>query len=144
MAAKSDYLEHLILELIFKGTANASFASEVGSQTHLYIALHTDNPYATNEAATQTQSEVSYTGYARVAVPRSGAGWVRTDSSISPASAVDFPECVDGTATVTHFSIGTEASGAGNILYAGSVSPVINVAVGVIPRLTTGSSITED
>jgi hypothetical protein len=144
MSAKSDYLEQLILELIFKATTNELFASAAGSQTHLYIALHTANPYAANEAATQTQSETTYTGYARVAVPRSGSGWVRTNSTINPAAVIDFPECTGGTATITHFSIGTQASGAGNILYAGAISPNIAISMGVIPRLTTGSSISED
>ena len=144
MSAKSDYLEQLILELIFKATTNALFASAVGSQTHLHIALHTANPYATNEAASQTQSEATYTGYARVAVLRSAAGWVRTSSSVSPAAAIEFPECTGGTNTITHFSIGTQVSGAGNILYAGGISPSISVSAGVIPRLTTGSTITED
>jgi len=144
MPGKSDFLEQMFLDLVFTAGTNAALASNAGTATELYVSLHTSNPYAANEAGTQTTGETSYTGYSRVAVPRSALGWVRTNSTISPASNIDFPQCSGGSATITHFCIGTEASGAGNILYSGAVSPNIAVSTGVIPRITTASTITED
>jgi hypothetical protein len=67
-----------------------------------------------------------------------------TANSVSPAANVDFPACTGGTATITHFGIGTALSGAGVLLYKGTVTPNIAVSSGVTPRLTTASTITED
>lgn len=144
MAGKSDYLEQLVLDLIFKATTNATYASAAGTATSLYVALHTADPYASNEAGTQTVSEANYGSYARVGVARSAGGWTRTGSSISPAANIDFTQAASGTNTITHFSIGESSSGAGALLYAGAVTPNISVSTGVIPRLTTASTVTED
>ena len=73
-----------------------------------------------------------------------GAGWTVTANSVSPAANIDFGQCTAGTATITHFAVGTAASGAGKILYKGTVTPNISVSNGVIPRLSTATAITED
>lgn len=151
MAGKSDFLEALYLNLIFKGTTDATFASAAGSATNLYFALHTADP---GDSGSQTTSEVTTAqcaAYARVAVTR-GAGFTvsgTSPTSVSPASAVSFPTTTStGTGcTATHFSIGTLASGAGNILYSGAITPNIVIpatTAGVIPQITTASTITED
>lgn len=75
---------------------------------------------------------------------RSGSGWTVTGNSVSPAANIDFPAGTGGSGTVTHFSIGTAASGAGKILYKGTLSPNIVTGNGVTPRVTTATSITED
>jgi hypothetical protein len=114
-----------------------------GSSTagSLYVSLHTADP---GEAGDQTTSEATYTSYARVAIARSGAGFTVTSNSVSPASNVDFPAGTGGSGTVTHFGIGTASSGAGVLLYKGTVTPNIVTGNGVTPRLTTATAITED
>lgn len=144
--SKGNAFENSLLLLIFNNTniANVGDATGLrGSSTagSLYIALHTGDP---GEAGDQTTSEATYTSYARVAVARSGAGWTVTANSVSPAANVDFPAATGGTNTITHFSIGVASSGASVALYKGTVSPNISVTTGVIPRLTTASTITED
>ena len=109
--------------------------------TNLYLALHSSDP---GEAGTQTTNEVAYTSYARVAVARSNAGFTVSGNSVVLAADVDFPECTGSTATATHFSVGSLASGAGKIFYSGTVTPNISISTGVTPRLTTGTTITED
>jgi hypothetical protein len=142
--SKGDTFENDFLKLIFNATPIADLADNDATSplTSLYVALHTADP---GEAGNQSTSEAAYTGYARVAVARSGAGWTVTGNSVSPAANIDFGECtaVPGGA-ITHFSVGTAASGTGKILYKGTVTPNITMAVGVIPRLTTASAITED
>lgn len=140
MAGKSDYLEQLILNLVFKSATSATLASAAGSLANLYVALHTADP---TDAGNQTSNEVAYTGYARVTKNRS-TDWTLTGSSISPAAALNFPACTALTATATHFSIGDAASGAGNLLYVGAISPTIAISSGVTPQLTTATAITED
>ncbi len=144
--SKTNSWENGILELLFKNTnfANAGDATGLrGSSTagSLYVSLHTADP---GEAGDQTTSETSYTSYARVAVARSGSGWTVTGNSVSPAAAITFPACTGSTATITHFGVGTASSGAGVLLYKGTVTPNISVSSGVTPQLTTATAITED
>ena len=141
--SKGDTFENDLLKLIFNATAIGNMADNAATSplTNLYVSLHTADP---GEAGDQTTSETSYTGYARVAVLRSSSGFTVTNNSVSPAANVDFGQCTAGTATITHFAIGTASTGAGKILYKGAVTPNIAVSSGVTPRLTTASAITED
>lgn len=142
--SKGNTFENDLLKLIFNATAIANMADNAASSpiTNLYVSLHTADP---GEAGDQTTSETAYTGYARVAVARTSGGWTVTGSSVSPAANIDFGECSASPGNaITHFGIGTASSGAGKLLYKGTVTPNVTVAVGVIPRLKTTSTITED
>jgi hypothetical protein len=144
--SKTNDLENQFLLLLFNNTDLAGVGDGTGlrgSSTagSLFVSLHTADP---NETGNQTTSEVSYTSYARVAVARSGSGWTVTANSVSPAANIDFPACTGGSATATHFGIGTATSGTGKLLYKGAISPSISISSGVTPRLTTASAITED
>ena len=142
--SKGNTFENDLVKLIFQATAIANIADNAAASplTNLYVSLHTADP---GEAGDQTTNETAYTGYARVAVARSGSGFTVTNNSVSPAANIDFAECTASAgAAITHFGIGTGSSGAGKLLYKGTVTPNITMAVGVIPRLKTTSAITED
>lgn len=141
--SKGNTFENDWLKLIFNATAIANIADNAASSplTNLFVSLHTADP---GEAGDQTTSETAYTSYARVSVARTSGGWTVTDNSVSPVAAITFPQCTGGTATITHFAVGTATSGAGKILYKGTVTPNISVSTGVTPQLTTASTITED
>ena len=141
--SKGNTLENDWLKLIFNATAIADLADNDATSplTVLYCALHTADP---GEAGDQTTSEATYTSYARVSVARTSGGWTVTGNSVSPVANIDFPAATGGTNTITHFSVGTATSGAGKLLYSGTVTPNISVSNGVTPRLTTASTITED
>jgi len=136
-----------IMKLIFNATAIADLAENdtTSPATTLTVALHTSDP---GEAGTQSTNETAYTNYARQTVARSGAGWTVAGSdpdpaSVSPAANIDFPECgATPGGAITHWSIGTGVSN--KLLYSGTVSPNITMAQGVIPRIKTTSTITED
>jgi|SRR3990167_2350072 len=140
--SKGNTFENDILLLIFNATTINDLAENdtTSPAANLTVALHTADP---DEGGSQLTSETAYTGYARVSVARTGAGWVVTANSVSPAANIDFAECtaVPG-AAITHFSVGTGV--ANKLLYSGTVTPNITMAVGVIPRLKTTSTITED
>ena len=140
--AKGATFDNDWLKLIFNAAAIANIADNAASSplTNLYVALHTADP---TSAGNQTSNEATYTGYARVAVARTSGGFTVTTNSVSPAATISFPACSGGTNTITNFSIGTASSGAGKILYSGTVTPNISVASGVTPQLTTASTITE-
>jgi hypothetical protein len=141
--SKTDTFENDWLKLTFQAIAIANIADNAASAplTNLYVSLHTADP---GETGNQTTSETNYTGYARVAVARSSGGFTVTGNSVSPAANIEFPACSAGTATITHFGIGTAASGTGKLLYKGAVTPNLSVSNGVTPRLTTASTVTED
>ena len=142
--SKGNTFENDLLKLIFNATAIANMADNAasGPLTNLYVSLHTADP---GEAGDQTTNEIAYTGYARVAVARSGAGFTVSGNSVSPAANIDFGKMTAGAGgTVTHFAIGSASSGAGKLLYSGAVTPNISVTNGVIPRLETGTAVTED
>lgn len=143
MAGKSDYLENALLKLIFWGTAIANIADNAAASplTNLYLALHTADP---TDAGSQNSSECTYTGYARLTLARTSGAWSISGNTVTPLAAIVFETCSAGSETATHCSIGTASSGAGNLLYVGSISPSIAIANGVAPTLTTASSITED
>lgn len=142
--SKSDTFENDLVKLIFNGTAIANLADNAASAplTSLYVSLHTADP---GEAGTQTTNEISYTGYARVAVARTSGGFTVSGNSVNLAANVEFGTMTAGAGgTVTHWGIGTAASGAGKILYSGTVTPNLAIANGSTPRLTTSSTVTED
>jgi len=130
--------------LIFNNTnfANVGDATGLRGSTaagSLYLSLHTADP---GETGDQTTSEIAYTNYARVAVARSGAGWTVTADTAALAAIQAFAASAGGAGgTVTHFGIGTAASGAGVLLFKGTVTPNIVVSSGVTPRLTTATAV---
>jgi hypothetical protein len=145
VSALTNAAETAILQLIFE---NANWAN-IGDATGLrgsstagsfYVSLHTADP---GETGNQTTSEISYTGYARVAVARSTSGWTVTNDSVVPDAAITFGAMTAGAGgTVTHFGIGTDSSGTGNLILRGAVTPNISVSNGVTPQLGATSSVT--
>lgn len=145
--SKSNTFENDLLLLIFNNTAITDIGDAGGLRAtatagSLYWALHTADP---GEAGTAITSETAYTGYARIAAARSGAGFTVTGNSVSPPSNVDFGECsASPGGAITYFSVVNTPSGAGKILYSGTMTPNVTMAVGVIPRIKTTSTLTED
>jgi hypothetical protein len=141
--SKTNVLENDLLKLLFNGTPIPNLADNAASSpvTSLHLSMHTADP---GEAGDQTTNEAAYAGYARIPVARSTGGFTVTGNSVSPAANVDFPEATAGTGTLTHFGIGTALSGAGKLLYKGPITPTINLAAGVAPRLTPATAVTEE
>ena len=145
--SKSNTFENDLLLLLFNNTAITNIGDAGGLRAtatagSLWVSLHTADP---DETGTAITNETAYTGYARVAVARSGAGFVVTGNSVSPAANVDFGECTASPGgAITHFGIVNTSSGAGKLLYSGTATPNIAMATGVIPRVKSTSAITED
>jgi hypothetical protein len=133
--------EQAALDLIFINNNWAYIGDTTGirgstASGNLYISLHTADP---GEAGGQTTSETSYTSYARVPVERSSNGWTRSGATISNAIKITFPQCTGSTATVTHFGIGTESTGAGNLLMKGNLTLALAVSTGITPDFVAGA-----
>lgn len=131
------------LNLILNGIAIPNIAdnASVGPLTNLYISLHVATP---GVGGAQTTNEAAYTGYARQAVARTpgSPAWTVGSSLATPNAAITFPTATAGSETETFMGIGTSLSGAGKLLWFGSISPSILVSAGVQPQLTTATTIT--
>jgi hypothetical protein len=141
--SKGNTFENDLLLLVFNATPIAGIADNAasGALTDLYVSLHTGNP---GEGGDQTTSECTYSGYSRKAVARSSGGFTVSGNSVSPVADIVFGSCVSGSETATYGAIGTDASGTGKIIYSGALSPTIAISAGYIPKIVTGSTITED
>jgi hypothetical protein len=134
-------METNILKLIFQNTAFAGIGDASGLQPSasagsLYVSLHTADP---GEAGDQSTNESAYTSYARVAVARSASGWTVSAANCSNTAAVSFPQCTGGSETITHFAIGTDASGSGTLLFSGVLDASLAVSSGITPEFATGA-----
>jgi hypothetical protein len=112
------------------------------ANTSLYVALHTGDPA---EGGNQTSSEATYTSYARVAVTRDAAGWDVVGDTASNDDLLQFPQCTGGSNVITHVSIGTAASGTGQLLYSGPLNASLTVTNLIQPQFAANAlQVTED
>ena len=138
MSATNNF-EAGIMQLIFENVNYANIGDATGLRGSttagvFYISLHTADP---GEAGTQSTTESVYTNYARVSVARAAAQWTHTAGVTDNDAAITFPACGATGSTITHFGIGTDASGAGNLLFTGTSS--LTVSNSVTPSFAPGS-----
>ncbi len=82
--------------------------------------------------------------YARIAVARASGGFTVSSNAANLTAIATFAAMASGAGgTVTHFGLGTASSGAGNLIFFGTVTPNIAVVAGVTPKLDTGTTITQ-
>jgi hypothetical protein len=145
--SKSNTFENDLLLLLFNNTNMALVGDATGLRGStvvgsLFFSLHTADP---GEAGDQTTSEIAYTSYARAAVARTAGGFTVAGNAVSLTANVDFPEGTGGSGTATHWAVGTAVSGAGKLLYKGTLTPSVVCGTGVIPRIKSSTAIvTED
>lgn len=135
-------LETALLQLYFQNTNAANIGDATGlrgstTAGSVFVSLHTADP---GEAGTQTTSETAYTGYARLAVARSAAGWTVAGNTASNAAALTFGTCtaLPG-ANITHFGIGSAASGVGTLDFKGALGAAYTPAVSNAPTAAIGA-----
>lgn len=140
----SNSFETSLLQLLFNATTFLDLAENkvTTPATNLYVSLHTADP---GEAGTQVTNETAYTNYARLAVARTSGGWTISGSSVSNAAVATFAQCGATGATITHFGIGQNASGAGVLHFSGALGTPVVVSSGVTPEFAIGQlSVTAD
>lgn len=106
----------------------------------LYLSLHSG---AVGLGGDQTTNEISYTGYARVALTRSSSGAFSAASSGSSSNnaLVQFGNCTGGSLpiTVTHVSLGENASSTGTVLATGALSSSLIINTNIQPQFAIGT-----
>ena len=135
-SAEAALLDLLFLNVDWANIGDAGGLQNSAAAGSFYISLHTADP---GEAGSQTTNEVAYTSYARVAVARTAGGWTRSVSTVSNTALVQFPQATGGTATATHFGIGTDSSGAGNLLLKGALNSSLSISNGIQPQFAAGA-----
>jgi hypothetical protein len=133
MTAFSNATESDLIAFILNATAIPWAAA-----SNLFVALHTADP---GEDGNQGTSEATYAGYARVQVARTSGGWTVNGSPGLGVNAalIQFPQCTSGSNTITHVSIGTASTGAGQILVKGALSSSLNVSAGIQPQFAASA-----
>lgn len=126
------------LKLVFNATAWANMADNAATSpyTNLYLSLHTADPGVGN---TQTTNETAYTNYVRIPIVRTSGGWTVSTNTATNAALAQFAQCGVTGATITHVAIGTNLSGAGNVLYAGALNSSLAVANGIQPQFAASA-----
>lgn len=132
---RGNILDHIFLNAAITLIGDAPGLPAAATVGSVYVSLHTADP----AAGDQTTNAATYTGYARVAMARSGAGWVRVSNSISNAAAATFPACTGGSSNCTHFGVGTDAAGAGKLIGSNTLTAALAVSNGVQPNFPIGS-----
>ena len=135
-AAEAAFLDLLFLNVDWANIGDAAGLQNSATAGSFYISLHSADP---GEAGNQSTNEISYTGYARVGVNRTAGGWTRTVSTIANTALVQFGQCTGGTATATHFGIGTDSTGAGNLLLKGALNASLSISNGIQPQFAAGA-----
>lgn len=143
----SNYFAAQWHDLVLNAVAIPNIADDAATAplTNLHMALHTSDP---GVGGSQTTSEATYTGYARQAIARDGTRWTIADLVATLVGDEDFPKATAGTNTLTHWSIGRDLSGAGEVLYSGQIlddagnPSSISVITNVQPRIEAGSTLT--
>lgn len=107
-----------------------------------FVALHTADP---GEDGTQATNEVNYTGYARLALPRTTAAATVSGGTTTFTQHMLFPTMTGGTqGNATYVSIGYSQNGAGMILVRGALTNSIPLVTGAAPLIPSGSTVSFD
>lgn len=128
--AKSNASANDVLKMILKGVDPSYRAG-----ANLYLALYTATP---GVAGTAITNETSYTNYARQALVKSSA-WTDGGTSFTNAGLIQFPQCGATGATLTYVGIVDTASGAGELMYFGSLNSSLAVANLIQPQFAIAS-----
>ena len=145
MAGKTTASANEFLKLILLGErATGGIYEELGiapptntTGNQLKLSLHTADP---GVGGSMTTNACAYIGYAPITKLRAGTSFTVIGNVATPTANIDFPKCTGGSETATHLGISTET---GKLIWSAALSPAINVANGVIPRIDTTSTLTE-
>lgn len=145
MSKASNTFEGELLDLLFLNAALAGIGNAAGLQPagvagNFYIRLCTD-AVAVDDATLGT--ECAYTGYVAggVPVPRTAAGWQRTDNEVSNVAEVAFGACTAGSENIQYAELWKDNVNTGEAYRVAwmEFAAVKPVSAGVTPRWAAGA-----
>ncbi len=131
MATRTDYFNQAVFDHIY---LNADLPN-IGDAAGLQNSVVAGNLYA---ALFVGADECTYGNYARVAIPRSAAGFVRTGNVGSNVSQINFPLSSSGVAFATKLAIYDRISG-GEQLHIETMANQMYTGTGHMPIIEAGS-----
>lgn len=139
----TNLFEDDLLDLIFTNVAAPNVGDAGGllpsaAANNFHISLHTGNAIS-DTSTLQTDNEAAYTGYGRVAVARSVAGWTVASGTVDNDAVITFTISTSGPETETDVGIGFATSGAGVLQIFGSLTSDLVVNNGVTPEFAIGA-----
>jgi hypothetical protein len=119
-----------LLAWVFHG-AQPSWAD----RAHFWVSLHSADPALAGNS--QATAEATYPGYRRAPMGRGPAGMAIEGREATNLQPVEFPACTaDGPAQeLTHYGIGTDATGEGRLLYSLALDEALVVRRRLAPRV---------
>ena len=118
MGSKSDYLENELLDHVL---SNATWTGPATTYIGLLTTICND---ASTSGSLSPGVEVTGGSYARVAYTNNATNWpAASGGAKSNGTAITFPTPSANWGTVVGFIVADVASGAGNILYWGAITP---------------------
>lgn len=131
MATRTNYAIQKSLDLLY---LNAAWTN-IGDASGILPSAAAGNLYA---ALLKDGVEVNYGDYARVAIPRSGAGFSRTGNVVSNYAQINFPKSTGtGDAYATHVAI-CDASVGGNQLHLQAIGSNLPTTINCRPIIEAG------
>ena len=137
--AEDDWLDLFFTNVAFPSVGDASGLQPSAAAGNHHISCHTGDALA-DTSTQQTDNECDYTGYGRVAVVRSTAGWTVNAGTCDNDNLLQFGEMTGGASdTITDVGIGFAASGVGVLQLYGQVTSDLIVNTGVNPQIVAGA-----
>ena len=141
--AATTYLEHRLLNFIFKNNAAVSGVTFATPGDTIYVGLATAVSDAEGSTGSTGFTEATFGSYARQQVAASG--WTLASAStdaqtVTNASNVEFPATTGTSNVITHVIITDNATtGNGNVLFVGALDANKTIATGDIFRINAGN-----
>lgn len=127
---QSEVLRHILLNESLLGLGDTAGLLPSAAAGDVFVCLLSQAP---GEAGDLT-NEAAWGGYARVAVPRSAAGWTENNAGQARNfAAVNFPECTGGVETDLYFGICKTLAG-DDMIYHGELPEPAFVSIEVQPQ----------
>ena len=132
-----DMLGHYFQNLTHTDVGDPTGLLAAGTVGSIFVSLHTADPAV---GGSQTASECAYTGYARIAVVRSSAGWTISGTTVDNTALITFGEATAGVPeTATHVMWGSASSGAGHHYFSAALDSSLVINLNVIPEFAIGA-----
>ncbi|HET6558056.1 MAG TPA: hypothetical protein VFG54_12125 [Prolixibacteraceae bacterium] len=131
MGTRTNYFIQKILDLLYLNTPVAN----IGDANGLPASAAAGSFYA---ALLVNGAEADYGSYARVAIPRSAAGFARANNVVSNVAQLNFPKATAGNNQVNRLAIYDQAAG-GNQLHVQDLANPITVSTNVQPIVEAGA-----
>lgn len=135
--ARDDFGDGFFLHVAIPSIGDPTGLPAAATEGAVEIALSTGT--LTTATTLMTQTQISYTGYARITPPRTGSGWTSVNGAIDNVALEQFGNMSGGAGgTVSDFNL-TFDEGADYAQWFGLVDTPLAVTTGVNPQFAIGA-----